>query len=208
MTDKTNGTIDTLVDDLERGLKTPEQFSLALRTAPLPTDKNTGKVDYTALIRYISDKGKEYAANNKTDPLQSTPADNDIKHVLETDGVIENGQFTQAGINQIVGLYTQGATTYANTRFQGGMLRSSTETDKADSTKLANGTGNFDVVSEVNKAHDQEGVLRAVSPALSDLMDKARNAAARGRLKQYMDGLKSYLASSGHAAPAYAGAHK
>ena len=88
MTDKTNGTIDTLVDDLERGLKTPEQFSLALRTAPLPTDKNTGKVDYTALIRYISDKGKEYAASNKTDPLQSTPADSDIKHVLETDAVI------------------------------------------------------------------------------------------------------------------------
>ena len=200
------GTLETLVDDLERGLKTPEHFAHELHSMHLPVDKQ-GKVDYISLIRQISEKGKGYAAHNKVDPLQATPTDGDIKTLLESEGIIEEGHLTQAGVNSLVSLYTQGATNYANGRFQNGMLRSSVESDKKDGETLAVATANYDAISEIKKAKDQEGVVRALAGATRDLLDKVGNAAARGKLKSYLDGIKPYLSGQGHGAHAPAYSH-
>ena len=205
----TPGTLEMLVGDFERTLPTAIDLSDNLRDYKLPTT-DKGEVDMPAVIRYISDKGREYATSRGADPITTTPSDVDIRHALESKGVIENGRFSQAGISQILGLYAQAGSQYATGRAQGNLLRIPVEKGKVDGEQFATATGNFDAIPEIKGAHDQEGVARTTGQSLNEIAEKARSNAARGRFMQYLEGLKAYLPNLSHGAhaPAYAGAHK
>ncbi|HLG24770.1 MAG TPA: hypothetical protein VI564_07620 [Candidatus Nanoarchaeia archaeon] len=200
----TPGPLEMLISDISRSFMTPDQFRKELREYHVAADKD-GHPDVTAIVRYISDHGKTYAAKNQTDPLQTTPTDREIGDIFKTEGAIEDGKFSEAAINQIFGLYTQNASSYASGRLQNGILRSAVKTGAHDSEVLANASGNFDSVKDIKSAKDQEGVLRAVGPALNDMLSKAQAAMSRGRLSEYIKGLKDYM--SGQMTPQYSGAH-
>ncbi|MBI2658364.1 hypothetical protein HYX08_06765 [Candidatus Woesearchaeota archaeon] len=199
------GTLDALVGILESSLNTPAQFENVLREYKIPKAEDGKGLDIPAAIRYISEKGKAYAAGNHLDPLQTTPTDIDIKRALETEGFISNGILTQAGINAVLGLYVQSGTAYAGSNTQNSILRNDLDGEKGSSAKMAAGSGNHDAIPDIKGAKDQEGLLRAVGPSINDILEKARAAFSRGKIKQYVSGLKEYF-GGGHGTPAYAGA--
>ncbi len=187
-----SGLLEQLVDDAHRSHTTPTaDLPEFLRTLSVPL--KDGHPDTLAFINMILDKGKQYAASHGTDPLQTTPEYTSIKNILETKGVLEGGKLTQAGINQIAGLYTGQAGNYTVSRAQNGILRMAPGGSTHDAVSVAAATGHYDLIDDIKGAKTPEDIARHLSPALNDFLDKVRGAAGRGKLKQYVDTIKGYI---------------
>ena len=192
MATKQPGLLEQLVDDAHRSHTTPAvDLPEFLKMVSVPVAD--GKPDTQAFINLILEKGKEYAALHGMDPLQTTPGYTDLKNILETKGVIEGGKLTQAGINQIAGLYTGQAGNYTVSRAQNGILRMAPGGSTQDAVSVAAATGHYDLIEDIKASKTPEDVARYLGPALNDFLDKVRGAAGRGKLKQYVDTLKGYI---------------